>query len=80
MNTIRQITINQSQRIARKVLAYLNSGLDPRTINIEDQIEDWLADIGLGWKLKPGTYIDGVDCQGIGAMSKSIRAAAVEKY
>jgi hypothetical protein len=80
MTTTRQITIAQSQRIARTVLAYLNSGPDPRTINIEDQIDGWLAAIGLGWKLKAGTYIDGLSCQTIGAMAQSIRAAAVEKY
>lgn len=76
----RKITVEQSRKIARGVLAYRNSGVDPRTIDIEDQVNGHLAEVGLGWKLKPGTYIDGLDCQLIGAMAKTIRAAAIEKY
>jgi hypothetical protein len=76
----RQITVEQSRKIARGVLAYINSGADPREIDLEDQVNGHLSKVGLGWKLKPGTYIDGLDCQFIGAMAKTIRAAAIEKY
>ena len=80
MAATRKITIAESTKIARNVLAYLNSGVDPRAVNVNDQIDGQLAAIGLGWKLKSGTYIDGLDCQFIGAMAKTIRASAVEKY
>lgn len=77
--TARKITIAQSTRIARKVLFFIGS-TDPRSVNIEDQVNGHLAEVGLGWKLKPGTYIDGLDVQFIGVMAKTIRANAVEKY
>ena len=80
MNTVRKITIAQSTNIARKVLAYSNSGVDPRGVDMNDQIDGHLKEIGLGWKLKNGTYIDGVACQFIGVLAKDIRAAAIEKY
>jgi hypothetical protein len=80
MTEARKITIAESTKIARKVLAYLNSGIDPRVVDVNDQINGHLAEIGLGWKLKNGTYIDGLDCQFIGAMAKNIRASAIEKY
>ena len=76
--TARKITIATATKIARKVLAFIGS-VDPRSVNIEEQVNGWLADVGLGWKLKPGTCIDGVDCQFIGDMAKTIRANAVEK-
>ena len=75
----RKITVEQSRKIARGVLAYLGSGIDPRTVDVEDQINGHLSKVGLGWKLKPGTYIDGLDCQFIGTLAKTVRAAAVEK-
>jgi len=46
--------------------------------DVNAQIDGHLADVGLGWKLKDGTYVDGIDCQFIGKMAKTIRAAAVE--
>ena len=79
MTAARKITIAESTKIARNVLAYLGS-VDPREVDVNDQIDGHLAEIGLGWKLKPGTYIDGVDCQFIGAMAKTIRNAAIEKH
>ena len=75
----RQITIAEANNIARRVIRYINSGIDPRTINVNDQIDGHLADIGLGWKLKNGVYFDGLDCQFIGAMAKAIRSSAIEK-
>lgn len=80
MAAARKITIAESTKIARGVLAYLNSGVDPRTVDMNDQINGHLAKIGLGWKLKDRTYIDGVDCQFIGVLAKTIRASAIEKY
>ena len=74
------LTRNTSTRIARLVLKYLNSGIDPRIIDINAQIDGWLAEVQLGWKLKPGTYIDGVSCQFIGVLAKDIRNNAIEKY
>jgi hypothetical protein len=75
----RQITIAESTEIARNVIRYINSGIDPRTINVNDQIDGHLAGLGLGWKLKAGVYFDGLDCQFIGATAKAIRASAVQK-
>ena len=80
MTATRKITIAESTKIARGVLAYLNSGIDPREVDMNDQINGHLKEIGLGWELKAGTYIDGLDCQFIGAMAKTIRAAAIEKH
>jgi hypothetical protein len=74
------LTRNISIRIARSVIKYLHSGLDPRYIDVNAQIDGWLADVQLGWKLKPGTYIDGVSCEFIGALARDIRANAIEKY
>jgi hypothetical protein len=79
MTAARKITVKTATRIARSVLAFLNSGIDPRTVNMEDQIDGHLAEVGLGWKLKEGTHIDGIACQFIGVLAKDIRAAAVEK-
>jgi hypothetical protein len=72
------ITIKTSQNVARRVLQFLNSGAGMRTFNVEDQIDGHLKDIGLGWKLKQGTYIDGVDTTSISNLSRAIRANAVE--
>jgi len=77
MTATRKITIAESTKIARGVIRHLNR-VDPRMCDVNAQIDGHLADIGLGWKLKDGTYIDGIDCQFIGAMAKTIRAAAVE--
>lgn len=76
----RKITIKTATRIARDVLAFVNSGIDPRTVNMEDQIDGHLSEVGLGWKLREGTYIDGIACQFIGVLAKDIRSNAVEKY
>jgi hypothetical protein len=75
----RAITIAEATSIARKVLRYLNS-VDSRTVDMEDQINGHLAECGLGWKLKDGTYIDGIACQFVGQLAKDIRASAVEKH
>jgi len=72
-----QITISTATRIARSVLIYRHSGIDPRTIDMNDQINGWLSEIGLGWKLKEGSYIDGVACQFIGSLARDIRRMAV---
>lgn len=76
----RQITVATATSIARKVHASVNRSSDPRTINWNDRIDALLAEVGLGWKLQPCTYIDGLDCQFIGALFKTIRANAIEKY
>ena len=80
MNTERKITINEATRIARKVHASVNRASDPRDVDWNGRIDELLADIGLGWKLSHGTLIDGLDCQFIGALAKTIRANAVQKY
>lgn len=76
----RKITIQKSQNIARKVHASVNRSSDPRSINWNDRIDALLSEVGLGWNLKEGTYIDGIDCQFIGSLSKTIRLNAVEKF
>lgn len=80
MLQIRKLTIKTSQNIAKKVLRYIKSGIDPRSVNINDLIDGYLAEIGLGWKLKSHTYIDGLSCQFIKDLSKDIRLNSVEKY
>lgn len=80
MTTPRKLTHKTATRIARDVLAYLHSGIDPRSVDMNDQIDGHLAEVGLGWKLKDYTYIDGIACQFIGVLAKDIRASAVEKY
>ena len=80
MTTQRKITVKTATRIARNVLAFRDSGVDPRSVDMNDQIDGHLAEVGLGWKLKDGTYIDGIACQFIGVLAKDIRASAVEKY
>lgn len=76
----RKLTIKESQKIARKVLTFFNSGIDPRNYDMNEQIDGHLSEIGTGWKLKSGTYIDGLASQFIGVLSKDIRANAIEKY
>ena len=75
-----KITHKTANKIAKSVLAFLKSGLDPRSINIEDQINGHLKDIGLGWVLKEGTYIDGVSIQSIKQLSQDIRLNAIERF
>lgn len=74
-----QITITESTKIARKVLRYLST-VNSFNAHVEEQIDGHLAGIGLGWKLKPGTYIDNVARQLIGQMAKDIRSSAIEIY
>ena len=76
----RKITIAKSTQIARAVHASVNRASDPRAIEWNDRIDSMLSEVGVGWKLKAGTYIDGLDCQFIGALAKTIRAAATQKY
>ena len=75
-----QITVKDATRIARKVHASVNRASDPRDVDWNDRIDALLADLDLGWKLRQGTYIDGLDCQFIGSLAKTIRANAVEKF
>lgn len=75
-----KITIKTAQKIARGVIRYARGGVDPRDIDFNDQINGHLAEVGLGWELKSGTYFDGVDCQFIGLLATAIRANAIEKY
>ena len=80
LKTMRKITIKKSRDIARKVLKFLNSAVGQRTYNIESQIDWHLKDIGLGWKLKEGTYIDGVSIQSIKELAQDIRNNAIERF
>ena len=75
----RKLTHYTSKKIARAVLKYFHSGVDSRTVDLNSQIDGWLAEIGLGWKLKDGAYIDGVSCQFIGKLADDIRNHAIEK-
>ena len=77
---MRKITIKKSRDIARKVLKFFNSATGQLTFNFEAQIEWHLKDIGLGWKLKEGTYIDGVACTSILVMANDIRNNAIERF
>jgi len=77
---VKQITVKEATSIARKVHASVNRASDPRSIEWNDRVDALLSDVGLGWKLKQGTYIDGLDCQFIGSLAKTIRLSAIEKY
>lgn len=76
----KQITVKEATNIARKVHSSVNRAADPRNVDWNDRIDALLAKIGLGWKLRQGTYIDGLDCLFIGSLAKTIRANAVEKF
>ena len=76
---MKKITIKDSKKIAKSVLTLLHR-VDHRTINIEDQIDAHLKNVGLGWKLKEGTYIDGLACHSIKAMANDIRFNAIERF
>ena len=76
---MKKITHKTSNKIAKTVLTLLHR-VDPRTINIEDQIDAHLKNVGLGWKLKEGTYIDGVSIQSIKQLAQDIRSNAIERY
>ena len=78
--TTKQISVQQATQIARKVHASVNRASDPREIDWNDRIDTFLSKIGLGWQLKPATYIDGLDCQFIGSLAKTIRTSAMEKF
>lgn len=43
-----KITHKNATKIARLVLKYCHSGVDPRTIDMNDQIDGHLAEIDLG--------------------------------
>ena len=73
-----KITIKDSKKIAKSVLTLLHR-VDPRTINIEEEIDAHLKNIDLGYKLKPGTYIDGLACHSIKILAHDIRLNAIEK-
>ena len=72
-----KITHKTSNKIAKSVLTLLHR-VDPRTINIEDQIDAHLKNVGFGWKLKEGTYIDWVSIQSIKQLAQDIRNRAIE--
>ena len=76
---MKKITHKTSNKIAKSVLTLLHR-VDPRTLNIEDQIDGHLKNVGLGWKLKEGTYIDGVSIQSIKQLSQDISSNAIERY
>ena len=76
---MQKITHKTANKIAKSVLTLLHR-VDPRTINIEDQINGHLKDIGLGWVLKDGTYIDGLACTSISVLAHDIRHSAIEKF
>ena len=76
---MKKITHKTSNKIAKSVLTLLHR-VDPRTLNIEDQIDGHLKNVGLGWKLKEGTYIDGVSIQSIKQLAQDIRNSAIEKF
>jgi hypothetical protein len=76
---MKKITHKTSNKIAKSVLTLLHR-VDPRTINIEDQIDAHLKNVGLGWKLKEGTYIDGLACNSIKILAHDIRLNAIEKF
>ena len=78
-NKMNQITIKQAKHIAREILKFLRRN-DPRTINIEEEIDAHLKNIDLGYKLKTGTYIDGLACNSISVLAHDIRNSAIEKF
>lgn len=78
-NMTRLITVATATKISRHVHAAVNRASDPRKINWNDRIDAFLSEVGLGWKLKSFTYIDGLDCQFIGRLATTIRANAIEK-
>jgi len=70
-----KITIAASKKIARSLLVNRESGID---IILPDEIDRELAEIGLGWVLKEGTYF----CNGsqfIGELARDIRRMAVPR-
>ena len=75
---MKKITHKTSNKIAKSVLTLLHR-VDPRTINIEEEINAHLKNINLGYKLKQGTYIDGLACNSIKVMANDIRSNAIER-
>ena len=75
-----KITHKNATKIARLVLKYCHSGVDPRTVDMNAHIDCYLAEIDLGWRLKDNAYIDGLACGFITVLSKDIRNNAIEKY
>ena len=71
---MKKITHKTSNKIAKSVLTLLHR------VDLEDQINWHLKNVGLGWKLKEGTYIDGVSIQSIKQLSQDIRSNAIERY
>ena len=69
-----KITHKTSNKIAKSVLTLLHR------VDLEDQINWHLKNVGLGWKLKEGTYIDGVSIQSIKQLAQDIRNSAIEKF
>ena len=75
------LTVKTATAISRKVLSAVNRAKqDPRYVDWNQEIDAHLRKVGLGWKLKPDTYIDGLDCQFIGQLAKTIQCKAIEIY
>ena len=68
-----KLTIAASKKIARSLLVNRASGFD---ILLPDEIDRELAEIGLGWVLKEGTYFCN-SSQFIGELARDIRRMAV---
>ena len=74
VNKMNKITHKTSNKIAKSVLTLLHR------VDLEDQINWHLKNVGLGWKLKEGTYIDGVSIQSIKQLAQDIRSNAIERF
>ena len=74
VNKMNKITHKTSNKIAKSVLTLLHR------VDLEDQINWHLKNVGLGWKLKEGTYIDGVSIQSIKQLAQDIRSNAIDKF
>ena len=71
-----KLTIAASKKIARSLL--VNRAASGFDIILPDEIDRELAEIGLGWKLKEGTYFCD-SSQFIGELARDIRRMAVPR-
>ena len=72
------VTVKLAGKVAKNILRLINSGVDPRTLNIEASIEGELNHFApYQYKLRPGAYCDMVDQRTQGSLVAWIRSNAV---
>ena len=74
----RQLTIREATSVARAINRIAHRLGNPPGFDWNDRINDRLLNIGLGFRLKESTFIDGLDCQFVKNLARTIRLNSEE--